>query len=366
MTLALRTLRLIAFRSYARADLTIGANAIALAGPNGAGKTNILEAVSLLAPGRGLRRAQPTDFARSQAGLGWSVTAMLDTPSDPTVLWTGAEPDQRRTAKRDEKTASVLSLSRVARILWLTPALDRVFVEGPAERRRFLDRIALSFAPEHAEHASRYEKAMRDRNRLLKDGVSDPRWLGALEAQMVEAGIGMAEGRRSALTGLLGAQNDESAFPRADVTLEGEFETEAPDSEAYTARLFDARPRDGQAGRTLFGPHRSDLAVRYAAKDTPASACSTGEQKALLVSLILANARALTAQTGAPPILLLDEIAAHFDADRRALLFAEIEALGAQAWMTGTEWALFESLGEKAQRFAVCESENGSEIQPSG
>ncbi len=364
MTLALRTLRLIAFRSYARADLDVGANVIALAGPNGAGKTNILEAVSLLAPGRGLRRAQPTDFARTQAGVGWSVTATLDTPTDPTLLWTGAEPEQRRMAKRDEKTVSVLSLGRIARILWLTPALDRVFVEGPAERRRFLDRIALSFAPEHAEHASRYEKAMRDRNRLLKDGISDPRWMSALEAQLVEAGLGMAAGRRTALAGLLAAQDEESAFPRADAVLEGEFEEESPDAETYRARLFDSRPRDGLAGRTLFGPHRSDLAVRYAAKDTPASACSTGEQKALLVSLILANARALTAQTGAPPILLLDEIAAHFDADRRALLFAEIETLGAQAWMTGTEWALFEALGSSAQRFVVKEGEAGSVAEP--
>ena len=363
MTLALRTLRLIAFRSYARADIEVGAHAIALAGPNGAGKTNILEAVSLLAPGRGLRRAQPADFARHPTNIGWSITATLDTPADPTVLWTGAESDARRTAKRDEKNVSVLSLGRVARILWLTPALDRVFVEGPAERRRFLDRIALNFSPEHAEHASRYEKAMRDRNRLLKDGINDPRWLGALEAQLVDSGLGLASGRREALAGLLAAQDGESAFPRAEAKLEGSFEDESPDAEAYTARLFDARPRDGAAGRTLYGPHLSDLAVRYAAKDVPASACSTGEQKALLVSLILANARALTIRTGAPPILLLDEIAAHFDADRRALLFAEIEALGAQAWMTGTEWELFEALGARAQRFAVSENESGSTME---
>ncbi len=363
MTLALTTLRLIAFRSYARADLVVGANAIALAGPNGAGKTNILEAVSLLAPGRGLRRAQPADFARQPSNIGWSITAALETPSDPTVLWTGAEAEARRTAKRDEKTVSVLSLGRIARILWLTPALDRVFVEGPAERRRFLDRIALSFSPDHAEHASRYEKSMRDRNRLLKDGINDQRWLSALENQMVESGLGLARGRREALEGLLAAQDSESAFPRAAAVLEGEFEDFAPDAESYTARLFDARPQDGLAGRTLFGPHRSDLAVRYAAKDTPASACSTGEQKALLVNLILANARALTKKTGAPPILLLDEIAAHFDSDRRALLFAEIEALGAQAWMTGTEWALFDALGEKAQRFEVNECDEGSTLK---
>lgn len=363
MTLALRTLRLIAFRSYTRADLSIGPGAIALAGPNGAGKTNILEAVSLLAPGRGLRRAQPTDFARTQSGIGWSVAAKLDTQTDPALLWTGAEADQRRTAKRDDKPVSVLSLGRIARILWLTPALDRVFVEGPGERRRFLDRIALNFSPDHAEHASRYEKAMRDRNRLLKDGVKDPGWLSALEAQMAEAGTGLATGRREALAGLLAAQDDASAFPRAEAVLEGEFEEEDMDADAFRARLHDGRPRDGLAGRTLFGPHRSDLAVRYAAKDVPASACSTGEQKALLVSLILANARALTAKTGAPPILLLDEIAAHFDADRRALLFGEIEALGAQAWMTGTEWALFEALGESAQRFAVTEGEDGSQVE---
>jgi len=363
VTLALSTLRLIAFRSYARADLAVGANAIALAGPNGAGKTNILEAVSLLAPGRGLRRAQPADFARQPARIGWSIAATLTTPTDPTALWTGAEAEARRTAKRDDKAVSVLSLGRVARILWLTPALDRVFVEGPAERRRFLDRIALTFSPDHAEHANRYEKAMRDRNRLLRDGSGDTRWLSALEAQMVESGLGLAAGRRGALAGLLAAQDEASAFPRAEATLDGPFEEDAPTAEAFAARLQDSRAQDAQAGRTLYGPHRSDLSVRYAAKDAPASACSTGEQKALLVSLVLANARALAATTGAPPILLLDEIAAHFDADRRAMLFAEIEALGAQAWMTGTEWALFDALGPGAQRFEVCEGEGGSVVE---
>ena len=262
------------------------------------------------------------------------------------------------------RPASVLSLGRVARIIWLTPALDRVFVEGPGERRRFLDRITLSFAPDHADHASRYEKAMRERNRLLKDGGADPGWLTALEAQMAEAGVALAKGRRLALAALLMAQDGASAFPRADATLEGEFEEAHPDAAGFVAKLRDGRSLDERAGRTLFGPHRSDLTVRYSAKDAPASACSTGEQKALLVSLILANARALAAKTGAPPILLLDEIAAHFDADRRALLFAEIEALGGQAWMTGTEWALFEALGSGAQRYAVTETENGSKLDP--
>ena len=260
---------------------------------------------------------------------------------------------------RMARQSSVLSLGRTARIIWLTPALDRVFVEGPGERRRFLDRITLSFSPDHAEQSSRYEKAMRERNRLLKDGIADPAWLGGLEVQMAEAGTALAKNRRLALAALLMAQNGTSAFPRAEATLEEEF-----DVDGFAAQLRDGRPRDTLAGRTLAGPHRSDLEVRYAAKDAPAATCSTGEQKALLVSLILANARALAAKTGAPPILLLDEIAAHFDADRRALLFAEIEALGAQAWMTGTEWALFEALGPTAQRFAVSEGDGGSVLTP--
>ena len=364
MTLAIRTLKLIAFRSYARLDLEVTAPMIALTGANGAGKTNILEAISLLAPGRGLRRASPTDFARKAQGIGWAVTATLDTPTDPVTLWTGAGTDARRTAKQDDKATSVLSLGRTARLLWLTPALDRVFVEGPGERRRFLDRMTLSLLPDHAETATRYDRAMRERNRVLKDG-GDPRWLTALEAQMAEHGVALARGRAHALAALLAAQADPSgepgAFPRAEAEIAGAFDAQAA-PEDFAATLHDARPRDAQAGRALTGPHRSDLAVRYAEKDAPAAECSTGEQKALLVSLILANARALHAETGAAPILLLDEIAAHFDEARRASLFAEIAALGAQAWMTGTEPGLFDAMGAGAQCLAVREGEGGSEV----
>lgn len=366
MNLALRTLRLVAFRSYARAEITLRPGIIALAGANGAGKTNILEAVSLLTPGRGLRRASPTDFARRQQGIGWSVSALLDTPTDPVEVWTGAGEDAKRTAKKDGKACSVLSLGRVARLLWLTPALDRVFVEGPAERRRFLDRMTLSLHPDHAETATRYERAMRERNRLLKDGVDDPHWLGALEGQMSEHGVALAQGRAHALAALLTAQGeDEGAFPRAEARIDGDFgslmQGDVP-VESFARVLHDERRRDAHAGRALTGPHRSDLVVRYASKNVPASECSTGEQKALLVSLILANARALRTETGAPPVLLLDEIAAHFDADRRAALFAEIGALGAQAWMTGTEWPLFEALGADAQRLTVGEGDDGSHV----
>lgn len=366
MTLAIRSLRLAAFRSYPRLALEAGPGIIALAGPNGAGKTNILEAVSLLAPGRGLRRASVQDFARRQMAAGWAVEARLDTAAGPLDLWTGADAEGRRGARLDDKPTSVLSLGRTVRMLWLTPALDRVFVDGPGERRRFLDRLTLSLIPDHAEAASRFEKAMRDRNRLLKDGISDPRWLGALEIQMAESGVAQATGRRRALTAILNAQGESGAFPRADAALTGDFEaimeSDAP-TQAYARALADGRGRDALAGRTLEGPHRSDLAVRYAPKDAPASECSTGEQKALLVSLVIANARALRQETGAPPVLLLDEIAAHFDATRRAALFAEIAALGAQAWMTGTEWPLFEALGEDAQRLGVSDTPEGSRVE---
>ena len=361
MPLALVSLKLAAFRSYRRAEMEAGPGIVALAGPNGAGKTNVLEAVSMLAPGRGLRRAAPEELSRGGSG-GWSVDALARTAGDPAEIRTGAGADLRRTARLDGKAVSVLSLGRVLRILWLTPALDRVFVEGPGERRRFLDRITLSFSPEHAAHASRYEKTMRERNRLLKEGGAEPGWLSALEAQMAEAGTALAAGRRGALASLMAARDDASAFPHAEAALTGEHEEAAPDADAFRERLARGRRDDGYAGRALFGPHRSDLAVRYAAKDMPAAACSTGEQKALLVSLVLANARALAAAAGAPPILLLDEIAAHFDADRRAALFSEIGALGAQAWMTGTEWALFEALGPGAQRLAVRDGEDGSQI----
>ncbi len=370
MTLALTTLRLIAFRSHARLDLELKPEIIALAGANGAGKTNILEAVSLLSPGRGLRRAAPTDFARKPEGIGWSVTATLATRLDPVELWTGADDSGKRVAKRDGKTASVLSLGRIARVLWLTPALDRVFVEGPAERRRFLDRMTLSLNPDHAAATVRFEKAMRERNRLLKDGVTDARWLGALEGQMAEAGVAVAQARAAALSALLEAQGeDEGAFPRAEAVIDGAFNAVLEEGDAvagYARLLADERGRDAQAARTLVGPHRSDLIVHYASKDAPAADCSTGEQKALLVSLLLANARAIHKGTGAPPVLLLDEIAAHFDAARREALFAEIAGLGAQAWMTGTEWPLFDALPDTAQRLSVFDADGGSSVRDAG
>jgi len=266
-----------------------------------------------------------------------------------------------RIVRIDGKAATQAALGRILRVLWLVPAMDRLWIEAAEGRRRFLDRITLSFAPDHAEAVLAYEKAMRDRNRLLKDQVSDPHWYGALESQMATAGAQISANRRAALARLAAAQQGvETVFPRADLSLTApEGEVEPLD---LALALADSRRRDMAAGRSLIGPHRSDMTAIYSAKAVPADQCSTGEQKALLISLILANARALAADLGLAPILLLDEVAAHLDAARRAALYDEICALGAQALMTGTEAALFDSLGARAQTFTIADETGTSRI----
>ena len=333
------TLRLALLRSWRRLRLDLPPGLIAIAGPNGSGKTNILEAASLLAPGRGLRGASPADLIRRQDGAGWRVEAALE---GGRMLRTEClDPlSARRTAQIDEKPAPLTALGGALRMLWLTPELDRVFLEGPSERRRLLDRLTLAFHPDHGETAARYDRAMRERNRLLRDGADDPRWLAALEAQMAEAGPRMAAARLDAVARLTRGQAGETVFPRADLSLEG-FDLGPED---FAAALHDGRGRDAAAGRSLIGPHRVDLHAVFAAKNAPAAACSTGEQKALLLSIILAAARELRAETGAPPVLLFDEVAAHLDANRRAALIGAMQALGAQAFMTGADWALFDAM----------------------
>jgi len=350
------------FRSHRRAELALDGRPVALYGPNGAGKTNILEAVSLFSPGRGLRRAVAEDLARRPASVGWSVTGDLRAGGQVHEIEMRAEPGAARAVRIDGKAAAQLALGRIARVLWLVPAMDRLWIEGAEGRRRFLDRIALSFDPEHGAASLTYEKAMRERNRLLRDQVRDPSWYGALEAQMAEAGVALDRGRVEALELISSAQSAaETAFPAADLALEP---AERPGTAAdLAAALADSRGRDLAAGRSLVGPHRADLAAVYAAKGVAAKDCSTGEQKALLVSLILANARALKERIGAPPILLLDEVAAHLDAGRRAALYDEICALGAQAWMTGTGPELFEDLGDRAQRFDVRDEDGESRVE---
>jgi len=358
--LHLSQLTLSHFRSHKRAVIECDARPVAIYGPNGAGKTNILEAVSLMSPGRGLRRSSAQDMTRRPEALGWKITSVLHTAQQAHEIETWSEGGAARQVRIDSKAAPQTALGRIAGVLWLIPAMDRLWIEGAEGRRRFLDRMTLSFLPEHAEQTLSYEKAMRERNRLLKDMVREPSWYTALEQRMAEAGAAIHAGRQHALAALATAQErSETAFPAATLELQCDMPTDTAD---LRTALADNRQRDLAAGRTLIGPHRADLYGVYAAKDVPAKDCSTGEQKALLVSLILANARALATDLGAPPLLLLDEVAAHLDADRQAALYDEICALGAQAWMTGTGPEMFAALGDRTQLLEVTEDAGVSQV----
>lgn len=342
----LSRLSLTDFRSYADALIEPGPGFVLLYGDNGAGKTNLLEAVSLLAPGRGLRRAPLPDMARKDASGTFAVAARLD----DTEIGTGtsASAPERRQVRVNGAPASANSLAEWLSILWLTPAMDRLFAGPAGDRRRFLDRLVLALEPGHARHSARYEAAMRSRNKLLaEDGPSDPAWLDALEAQMAEHGEAILAARARTVAALeerLAVAPDD-CFPAGELGLEG---WEGGD---LGNGLREGRERDRAAGRTLTGPHRQDLLVSYRAKEMPAAQSSTGEQKALLLGLVLAHAELVAEQRGAPPVLLLDEVAAHLDPDRRAALFARLQGRG-QVWMTATEAALFEGIAG-ASRFRV-------------
>ena len=368
----LKQLTLTDFRSYGGADLVLDGRPVALFGPNGAGKTNLLEAVSYLAPGRGLRGASVGEIGRRMpgetGGRAWSVSALIDEGEGGEVrVGTGIESTgARRIVRIDGEPAQPGRLSDLVRLVWLTPQQDRLFLEGGTERRQFLDRLAFADRPAHAAYASAYEKAMRERLRLLTDEVNDPAWLDALEAQAGQAGAGLIAGRAATVEALAAEIDTRSdrPFPRARLSLSGDWATagdEAEDADRLTSALRNARPRDGAAGRSLTGPQRTDLVVIHAEKDRPAAECSTGEQKALILNLVLAQAARLSrareglsrAESAANPILLLDEVAAHLDAARRAALFDEIVALGLQAFLTGTDRALFSDLGERAQTIGV-------------
>jgi len=368
---ALSRLTMTDFRSYAKAELALDGRPVFLVGPNGAGKTNLLEAISLFTPGRGLRGAALAELGRRLPGEGqgraWAVSAAVRAAGEDTQLGTGVEQAgaARRTVRIAGETVPPGRLADHLRQVWLTPAQDRLFLEGAAERRRFFDRLVFAAIPRHAAHAQAYERALRERMRLLTDEATPPdtAWLEALEARLAEAGALMAEARATTLLALQ-AEIDargQRPFPQALLTLTGEWEQQAgagasiPDLEArLAAALAAARPRDAAAGRALTGPHRGDLAVVHAEKDRPAGECSTGEQKALILNLVLAQAARLARAEGQPaPLLLLDEVAAHLDARRRAALFDEIEALGLQAFLTGTDEALFEGLAGRAQGVRV-------------
>lgn len=321
---------------------------MAIYGANGAGKTNILEAISMLSPGRGLRQAAPGDQARKGPEAGWRIRAQIGEHQ----VQTGAAPGFSRDVQIDVKSAPQVALGRLMRVIWLVPTMDRLWMDAPEVRRRFLDRVTLSFIPSHAEDALTYEKAMRERNRLLRDQISDAGWYRALESQMAEAGAAITRNRIEAISRIMASQHGATtAFPAAVLTLlPGEGFADDPFAESIADRLSANRGRDLAAGRSLTGPHRADLGAHWGPQNMPAALSSTGEQKALLLSLILANARALSAES---PVLLLDEVAAHLDADRRAALYDEITALPAQSFLTGTGRELFDTLGSRARYIEV-------------
>lgn len=348
------------FRSHKALRLSFDGRPVALWGPNGAGKTNLLEAVSLLSPGRGLRRAAADDLMRRPERLGWRIGAEIVADGRRHEVDLRAEPAGPRSVRINGKAAPQVALGRLLRMVWLVPSMDRLWIEGAEGRRRFLDRITLSFDPDHGDRVLAYEKAMRERNRLLRDDVQDRHWYAALEGRMAEAGAAITRARAGALARIATASaTAKSAFPRAILTLEGEAPDEA---EHLRESLAEGRQRDIAAGRTLSGPHRVDLGAVMASKGVQAVQCSTGEQKALLISTVLANARALSEDTGASPVVLLDEVAAHLDASRRKALYDEICALGAQAWMTGTGAELFMELGGRAQGFEVTDDAGTSRV----
>jgi DNA replication and repair protein RecF len=333
------------FRSYASELIEPGAGFVLLSGDNGAGKTNVLEAVSLLTPGRGLRGAPLTEMARIGGAGGFSVAARLG----DIELGTGtlAAAPERRQLRVNGAAASVNALGEWLAILWLTPAMDRLFAASAGERRRFLDRLVLALEPAHARHAARYEAAMRARNKLLADECRDHAWLASLEAAMAEHGLAIAEARARTVEGLGQrlAHVPEDDFAGAEIALEGWR------AGNLAAVLAANRARDAAAGRATEGPHRQDLVVLHRTKRMPAARCSTGEQKALLLGIVLAHAELVTDRRGEPPLLLLDEVAAHLDPARRAALFARLEGRG-QVWMTATEPGLFDGIAD-ASRFTV-------------
>jgi DNA replication and repair protein RecF len=365
----LRQLTLTDFRSYERAWLSLDGRPAYLFGPNGAGKTNLLEAISLLGPGRGLRNAAIAEVGRrlpgETHGRAWAVVVALETSDGVVQIGAGVESAgaSRRAVRIDGEGVSPGRLADLARLVWLTPQQDRLFLEGAGDRRRFLDRLVFAGEPGHALRVSAYERALRERTRLLAEGPADPAWLTALEIQLAEAGAAIVQARARTLEALQAEidRRGERPFPQAGLSFTGEWEQmavrEAAEEEIQArlrAALAASRDRDAAAGRALTGPHRGDLAVRHREKDRPAAECSTGEQKALILNLVLAQAARLSRADSAPnPILLLDEVAAHLDRVRRAALFDEIEALGLQAFLTGTDEALFNDLKGRAQGVAV-------------
>lgn len=367
---AVLRLTLTEFRCYAQLRLEAGPEPVVLTGPNGAGKTAILEALSMLAPGKGLRRASLGDLARNQPGAAtparWSVAATIESARGTLPVGTGQNPEggDKRVVRIDGQPAKgQKALAEVMAIAWASPEQDRLFLDGPSSRRRFIDRLVFGFAPEHASELSAYEHCLRERARLLTEGCSDDRWLCALEDGMARHGVAVAAARGAIVARLdSAAASGIGPFPAAQLALDGEIDRSLAAvpalaaEDALRAQLGASRKTDAAQGGAAHGPHRSDLRVRFAQKGIAAEDGSTGEQKALVLSIVLANARALAAERGRPPILLLDEVVAHLDGVRRAALADEIVALGAQVWLTGTDDDSFMGLRGRARFFRVLDS----------
>ncbi|OYU87448.1 MAG: DNA replication/repair protein RecF [Bradyrhizobiaceae bacterium PARB1] len=356
------------FRSYRAASLETSADMVALVGPNGAGKTNCIEAISFLSPGRGLRRATLEDVANNEGDGSWAVSATVEGEVGLATLGTGIDPPiegtsiSRRCRIDREPVSSAAAFGDHLRMVWLTPAMDQLFMGAASERRRFFDRLVLAIDKDHNGRVSALERSLRSRNRLLEERSSDSHWLDAVERETAELAVAVAAMRSETVTRLaamLHARGQASAFPSAIIALDGWMEqalTSEPATaveDRYRMILRDNRPRDAAAGRTLDGPHLTDLQVIYAPKNMPARDASTGEQKALLIGLILAHATLVADMTGITPLLLLDEIVAHLDPDRRRALFGELSTLGAQVWMTGADPAAFIDLGAMGSVFDV-------------
>lgn len=369
------------FRCYAQTELRLQAAPVVLTGPNGAGKTNLLEAISFLSPGRGLRRARLSEIDRARPGEPranpWAVAATAMTPDGPRDLGSGRDPGQAMDAARERRIVKIdgaaargqQALAEILSVVWLTPQMDGLFREGAGGRRRFLDRLVYGFDPEHSARCNAYEHALRERARLLKSGRGDAAWLASLEESMAARGVAIAAARLDMVERLQQAcDGAEGPFPKVLMDLEGAVEDWLRQGPALAAEdrlregLAASRRQDAETGGAGLGPHRSDLTAVHKAKGVAAELCSTGEQKALLIAIVMAHARLLTLERGAAPLLLLDEVAAHLDAARRAALYEEILGLGAQAWLTGTDAADFEGLEGRAQFFAI----NDGDISPGG
>lgn len=364
---AIDRLTLTDFRSYSHLRIETNGKPVVLTGANGAGKTNILEAISLLVPGRGLRGARMSELACDRGAGDWAVAAQVSTPQGSVALGTGFVPDQsgrreKRLVRVDGETVS--SQAQLARHMgahWLTPQMDRLFSDGISARRRFLDRLVYAWDPAHAGRVQGFEHAMRERLKLLKDHQNpDAGWLKTIEEGMAERGIAVAAARRELIARLVpSAAEGLGPFPGALLSLEGDLDRwldQGPALEAedrYREHLAEMRLKDQSAGRTHSGPHRTDLIVRHAHKGQPAGLCSTGEQKALLIAIVLANAALRGLEEGGVPVLLLDEVAAHLDEQRREALFGHLLDLGAQVWLTGTDDSLFGAMKHQAQIFEI-------------